>query len=92
MTGVPAPADWVCVISVADTVSAAAMVTRLESEGVPARIEKGSQLLGEGQLCAIVVPCRFERRALSILAEGQFTDDELAFLATGQLSCDDAKE
>ena len=86
------PGEWVCVISVADTVSATAMVTRLESEGVPARIEKGTQLLGEGQLCAIVVPPRFERRAVSILADGQFTEDELAFLATGFSSCEDAKE
>lgn len=83
---------WVCVLSVADTVSAAAVITRLESEGVPARIEKGTQILGEGQLCAIVVPPQFERQAMAILADGQFTDDELAFLATGQLSCDDAKE
>jgi hypothetical protein len=83
---------WVCVLSVADTVSAAAMVARLEGEGVPSRIEKGTQLLGEGQLCAIVVPPQFERQAISILADGQFTEDELAFLATGQLACDDAKE
>jgi hypothetical protein len=92
MTEMPGPDRWVCVISVADTISAAAMVSRLEGEGVPARIEKGTQILGEGQLCAIVVPARFERQAISTLADGQFTDDELAFLATGQMSCDDAKE
>ena len=83
---------WVCVVSVADTISAAAVVTRLQGEGVPARVEKGTQILGEGQLCAIVVPRHLERQAKSVLADGQFTDDELAFLATGQLSCDDAKE
>jgi len=83
---------WVCVLSVTDTVSAAAIVTRLASEGVPSKIEKGTQLLGEGQLCAIVVPPQFERRATSILADGQFTEEELAFLATGRLSCEDAKE
>ena len=79
-------------MSVTDTVSATAVVTRLESEGVPARIEKGTQILGEGQLCSIVVPRQFERQAASVLAEGRFTEDELAFLATGRLSCDDAKE
>ena len=84
--------NWVCVLSVTDTVSATAMVTRLESEGVPAKIEKGTQILGEGQLCAIVVPRQFERQASSILADGRFTEDELAFLATGQVSCEDAKE
>ena len=83
---------WVCVLSVTDTVSAAAVVTRLQGEGVPSRIEKGTQILGEGQLCAITVPPRFERQANSILADGRFTEDELAFLATGRLSCDDAKE
>jgi len=79
-------------LSVADTVSAASMVVRLESEGVPSRIEQGTPLLGEGQLCSIVVPSRYEDQAIAILADGRFTEDELAFLATGQLSCEDAKE
>ena len=83
---------WVCVLSVADTVSAAALVTRLQSEGIPSRVEKGTQLLGEGQLCAIVVPPEFEHQAVSVLADAQFTEEELAFLATGQVSCEDAKE
>ena len=81
-----------CVLSVADTVSAAALVTRLQSEGIPSRVEKGTQLLGEGQLCAIVVPPEFEQQAVSVLTKAQFTDEELAFLATGQASCEDAKE
>lgn len=83
---------WVCIVSVADTISAAAVVTRLKGEGVPARVEKGTQILGEGQLCAIVVPRHLERQAKLVLTDGQFTEDELAFLATGQVSCDDAKE
>jgi len=79
-------------LSVADTISAAAMVARLEGEGVPARIERGTQLLGEGQLCSIVVPSQYQDQATAILADGRFSEDELVFLATGQLSCEDAKE
>ena len=81
-----------CVLSVADTVSAAALLARLQGEGIPSRVEKGTQLLGEGQLCAIVVPPEFEHQATAALADAQFTDEELAFLATGQVSCEDAKE
>ena len=73
-------------------VSAASMVARLETEGVPSKIERGTPLLGEGQLCSIVVPSQYKDQATAILADGRFTDEELTFLATGQLSCDDAKE
>ena len=83
---------WVSVANVTNTFSAAAITTRLESEGVPSRVERSTQILGEVQLCAVVVPPELESQAKGVLAAAHFTDDELAFLAIGQLSCEDAKE
>lgn len=64
----------------------------LRGQGVECRIDSGSSLLGEAQLCAIMVEAAALRRAKAVLADATFTDQELDFLATGHVSCEDAKE
>jgi hypothetical protein len=39
-----------------------------------------------------VVDAALAHRARWVMAQGQFTDEELTFLATGVVSCDAAKE
>lgn len=56
------------------------------------RIESDLSLLGEARMCALMVEAEVLRGAQSLLAQAELTDAELDFLATGHLSCDDARE
>jgi hypothetical protein len=49
-------------------------------------------LLGQALPCRVLVDSTLAYRAKQIMTQGQFTDEELTFLATGVLSCDAAKE
>jgi hypothetical protein len=42
--------------------------------------------------CRVVVDSTLAHRAQWAMSQGQFTDEELTFLATGEVSCDAAKE
>jgi hypothetical protein len=64
----------------------------LEGQGVACHIESGTPLLGQVQLCAVMVEPAHFNRAKRLLSEASFTDAELDFLATGYTSCEDAKE
>jgi hypothetical protein len=77
--------EWEIIATVPDTMSAQALLTYLEAEGVPSRVQTDTSLLGEARRCDILVPPELSRRARSLLAQGNFTDAELTFLATGEL-------
>jgi hypothetical protein len=77
--------EWQIVATVPDTMSAQALLTYLEAEGVPARIQTDTLLLGEARRCDILVPPELSHRARWLLAQGSFTDAELTFPATGEL-------
>ena len=72
--------------------AAHALETLLKGHGIECRLKSGTPLLGEGRHCAVTVEASLLHRAKYVLAEVNFTDEELDFLATGQLSCDAAKE
>jgi hypothetical protein len=78
------PAKWKTVAAVSDTLSAQALYERLVTEGVEARIRSDTALLGSARQCRIQVPEEAERRAQRVLADAQFTDDELDALARGE--------
>jgi hypothetical protein len=75
---------WHVVATVPDTMSAQALLTYLQAEGVPAMVQTDTALLGEARRCDILVPAESTYRARLLLAQGQFTDAELTFLATGE--------
>jgi hypothetical protein len=74
--------NWLRLMTVHDTLSAQALADRLKSEGVPARVETDSSLLGTARRCDILVPAELLHRAEAMISSGQFTDEELASLAT----------
>lgn len=80
-----ADSAWKSLVTVADTLSAQALIDRLQLEGVPARIESDSSLLGAARLCHVMVPTNQVHRARRLLEAESFTDAELRFLATGEL-------
>ncbi len=83
---------WQLLATAPNVPAARALANLLEGEGVEVRIDADTALLGEGRPCALMVEASFLRRARRVLAEADFSDAELEFLATGRLSCDDARE
>jgi hypothetical protein len=80
--------EWQTVASLSDAPSAQILAQRLIFEGVPARVMSDPQLLGEGRNCEVQVPSALAHRARWVLAESQFTDEELNYFATGELGTD----
>ncbi len=83
---------WKLLTTAPNIPAAHALVTLLEGRGIECQLKSDTSLLGEGRQCAIMVEASLLHRAKYLLAEVNFTDDELDFLATGHLSCDAAKE
>ncbi|HTT03517.1 MAG TPA: hypothetical protein VMG11_15665 [Steroidobacteraceae bacterium] len=75
---------WETAAVVADTLSAQALLGRLASEGITARLQTDTALLGAVRQCAIQVPRELIQRARYVLWGTQFSDEELAALATGE--------
>ena len=73
---------WDTAVVVCDTISAHAVLGRLCAEGIVARIECDTALLGAARQCRILVPSALLRRAKCTLWESSFSDEELADLAT----------
>jgi hypothetical protein len=76
---------WDTVVVVCDTISAHALLGRLASEGVTARLECDTALLGAARQCRILVPAESVRLAKCVLWQSSFSEQELANLAT---ACD----
>jgi hypothetical protein len=77
--------EWCPFLAFRDRVSAGIVAAILESESVPITIETGSLFAGvEADFC-LLVPSSLAHRARWVLAQSDFTDSELNFLATGQL-------
>jgi hypothetical protein len=77
--------EWQTVASFSDVLSAHVVAERLIAEGVPVCVKSGSQLLGESRSCEVQAPSAIAHRARWLLAAAQFTDEELNYLATGEL-------
>jgi hypothetical protein len=87
-----AEAKWQLLTTAPNMPAARAVAGLLEGQGVRCQLKADTSLLGEGRQCAIMVEASLLHRGKYVLAEANFTDAELDFLATGQLSCDAAKE
>jgi hypothetical protein len=88
----PSAPNWEFLTSAPNLVVAHALVDSLTAYGIPCQIASGPSLLGECQDCYIVVEAEFLHRAKWFMAQGTFTDEELTFLATGNLTSDDARK
>ena len=83
---------WQVLTTAPDLPSAHALIEVLIAQGIAAHVVPDSTLLGQALPCRVMVDAGQQYRAKQVIAQGQFTEDELAFLATGDLSCDAAKE
>ena len=62
------------------------------AQGITSYVVPDSTLLGQALPCRVMVDSALVHRAQRVMSQGQFTDEELTFLATGVASCDAAKE
>jgi hypothetical protein len=83
--------DWALLTSLPDAPSAQSLVDALFAYGVAARVESEPALLGEVRNCNVLVQVKLLHRARWFLAQGQISDAELEFLATGKLPSEDEK-
>jgi hypothetical protein len=83
---------WQLLTTAPNVPAAHAIAGLLHDHGVECRLKADTSLLGEGRQCALMVEASLLHRAKWALAEANFTDAELDFLATGQPSCEGAKE
>ena len=83
---------WHVLTTAPDLPSAHALVETLLAQGIDSHVVPDSTLLGEAMPCRVVVDSSLAHRARWAMSQGQFTDEELTSLATGEVSCDAAKE
>ena len=83
---------WQVLTTAPNVPAARALADSLLAHGVASRVVTESSLMGEALPCRIMVEAALLRRAQWLMTQGRFTDEELTFLATGALSCTDAKE
>ena len=83
---------WHVLTTAPDLPSAHALVEVLTAHGIASHVVPDSTLLGEALPCRVMVDSALVHRAQWVMSQGQFTDEELTFLATGEVSCDAAKE
>ncbi len=83
---------WQLLTTAPDLPSAHALVETLMAQGITCHAAPDSTLLGQALPCRVMVDSALAHRAKWVLSQGQFTDEELNFLATGVVSCDAAKE
>ena len=84
--------EWQLLTTAPDVPSAQALVEALAARGIACRLMPDSTLLGQALPCRVMVESALLHRAHQVMLQGQFTDDELTFLATGEMMCDAAKE
>lgn len=75
---------WEILTVVADTLSAEALMGLLASEGIGARVQADSELLGAARQCRILVQRSAILRARRLLWQTRFSDEELSALAMGE--------
>ena len=83
---------WHVLTTAPDLPSAHALVEVLTAQGITSRVVPDSTLLGQALSCRVLVDSALAHRAKWLISQAQFSDEELAFLATGMVSCDAAKE
>ena len=85
MTHEMADESWQGFLSFHDRVSADMYADFLESEEVPSRVQLAELVLGvEAEFC-LLVPTSLAHRARWVLANSEYSESELCYLATGEL-------
>ena len=77
--------DWSIVAAFGDRISAQALVGLLDSEKLPCRLVSNAPLPGLGTEFAVMVPKELLRKATRIREEARVSEQELTYLATGEL-------
>jgi hypothetical protein len=77
--------QWSVVTTFADKVLAEATLSLLAAEGLPARLESNAFIPGLGSEFTLLVPEQLLRRAQWFLEHPAVSEQELTYLATGQL-------
>jgi hypothetical protein len=76
---------WSVVARFGDPISAQALFGLLESEKLPCYFASNGAVPGLGTEFAVLVPTELLARAQRIRAQSQVSEEELTFLATGEL-------
>jgi hypothetical protein len=76
---------WSAVATFADPLSAEALAGRLTSEKLPCQVVSDETLPGLATAFAVLVPAELLHRAQWILKQANFSEQELTYLATGEL-------
>jgi hypothetical protein len=83
---------WTSVVTYSDPISAEAVRGLLEAEGVPCRIAPSESFPGLALFYAVEVPTPVLYRARWLLASAEVSENELNYLATGELPGDSTKK
>ena len=85
-------APWELLTTTPNAPTARFLIESLQADGIACQVRSETTLLGECQPCRVLVEPAQIRRARWLMAQSNFSDAELTFLATGTLMCDAAKE
>ena len=77
--------EWTIVATFGDRISAQALVGLLDSEKILCRLVSNEPLPGLGSEFAVMVPRGLLQRATRIREEARVSEQELTYLATGEL-------
>jgi len=88
----PEAQHWAEFGAYSDAASAEVVAGLLRSEGVPVDIESDQPMPGLTQGFRLMVPVDLLHRARWILDNASFTEEELAYFATGRLGPDEQSE
>jgi hypothetical protein len=77
--------DWSILATFGDRISAQALVGLLDSERLACRLISNEPIPGLGTEFAVLVPKGLLERATRIREEARVSEQELTFLATGEL-------
>ncbi|MBS0365913.1 MAG: DUF2007 domain-containing protein [Proteobacteria bacterium] len=77
--------NWSAVATFADPISAQALAGRLTSEELPCQVVSNESIPGLATEFAVLVPAELLQRAQWILEQAHFSEEELTYLATGEV-------
>jgi len=76
---------WQLLTTLSDAPSAEALANVLLAEGIRVRIASEAHMLGQAMPCRILVDVAHLSQARWTLSQRRFSDQELLFMATGEL-------
>jgi len=87
-----AETEWRLLTTLPDVPSAQSLAQVLMDDGIVARVMSDASVLGQAAPSRIYVDATHLYRARRFMAQGQFTDEELNYLATGELGREQTPE